>query len=135
MAGLVAVVAMDHLLTMLVVLQHQGKAITEVVGDSKRVAVAVVLVLLVLMLAVIVEVLEAMVLHRLSRGLLLPVQAVAVVAQKEVLALVAMQALGALAVVAAQALVAQMRLQIQDRAVAVALVAVLELAAMAVLAL
>jgi hypothetical protein len=95
--------------------------------------VAVVLVLLVLLLAVILEALEAMVLHHLSRGLLLPVLAVAVVAQKEAQALLVRQVLGALAQ-QMQVALAQMRLQIQDRAVAVGRVALLELAVMAVLA-
>jgi hypothetical protein len=95
---------------MLAVLHQQGKVTMVVEANSNLVAVAVVLVLLVLTLAVIVEVLEAMVLHRLSRGLLLPVLAVAVVAQKEVLALVAQQVLGTLALVAAQVALAQMLL-------------------------
>jgi hypothetical protein len=74
-----------------------------------------------------------MVLHRLSRGLLLPVRVAVVVAQKEVLALQAQQALVALAL-QMQGPLAQMRLQILDRSVAVDRVALLELAALAVLA-
>jgi hypothetical protein len=109
MVGLVAAVVTGILLTVLVVLQHRGKVIMVVEANINLVAVAVVLVLLVLTLAVISEVLEAMVLHRLSRGLLLPVLAVVVVAQKEVRALPAQQALGALAP-QMQGPLAQMRL-------------------------
>jgi hypothetical protein len=118
---------------MLAVLQHQGKATMVAEAGTKLAAVAVDLVLLVLTLAVISEVLEAMVLHRLSRGLLLPVRVAVVVAQKEVLALQAQQALVALAL-QMQGPLAQMRLQILDRSVAVDRVALLELAALAVLA-
>jgi hypothetical protein len=118
---------------MLAVLQHQGKATMVAEAGTKLAAVAVDLVLLVLTLAVISEVLVAMALHRLSRRLLLLVLAVVVVAQKEVPALRARQALGALAL-QMQGPLAQMRLQILDRAVAVDRVALLELAAMAALA-